>query len=103
MRRTGAEHILLDIMIEDNPLFDVRIMPGAENYTSSPSAQTKWLERCQLDLRSLRDDMHHSNDRPGWERLLDAISPVPEHPEGGAGDPNANLLDSFQVGLCFSA
>lgn len=68
---------------------------------SSPFAQPRILENFRLDLRSLRDDTHHSNDRPAWERLFDVICPGPEIPAGHVNDRNANILTSFQVSLGF--
>ena len=102
---TGATRVLLDIIIEDNPLFDVRIMLMAENITLSPSAQTRMLkkETLRMDLQNLRDDTHHGIDREAWKRLFDVIHPRPENPQGEARDRNANILPTFRVSLRLSA
>lgn len=103
--RTGAIRALLDDIIEDNPLFDVRIMLMAENNTSSPLAQTDVLktETCRMDLRNLRNDTRHGIDQEAWERVFDVINSRPDNPERGVRDRNANIVRTFRVSPRLSA
>lgn len=99
MRSADARRSLLDSIINDNPLFDVRITLELESHTFSSLVPTTISERYPLDLRSLRDDLHHSNGRPGWESLLDAIFTALENSEKNAGNSRVNNLNTFEVRL----
>lgn len=105
VERTGATRALLDVIIDDNPRFDVRIMLMAEKNMSSPLSQTDMLktETLRMDLQNLRDDTRHGIDQETWERVFNVIQPRPENPQGEARDRNANIVRTFRVSLWLSA
>ena len=76
MGSAGAQRDLLDSIIQDRPVFVVRIMLEQESHTSSSLVPATISVRYQLDLRSLRDDPHHSDGGPVWDKFLDAIFPA---------------------------
>ena len=94
MKRTKLELGLADFCSMEDTIFDVRIILTSENLTSSPSS-----ERCQLDLRSLRDDTHPSEERSGWEELMNAVLLTPHNRRQDVSTSKIHRLDSFEVSL----
>ena len=99
IRSAEVERNLLDSLIENNPLVDVRILLNIENHLPSSLTTKQRSKRFQLDLRSLRDDLHRRNETSDWEAFLDAIFPTPESSEQIAGNPRINKLKNFEVSL----
>lgn len=97
MGSAGAQRDLLDSIIQDRPAFVVRIMLEQESHTSSSLVPATISVRYQLDLRSLRDDPHHSDGGPVWDKFLDAIFPAHEKSEKITEIPRVNHLNTFEV------
>lgn len=102
MQCERAERASLDSIIDDSPLFNVRLKLGTESRTSSSLAPVELLEGCKLDLRSLRDERHHSNTGLSWEKLFDTIITAPEDVQQDGSISRMKSLASFEVSPRFN-